>query len=360
MIEAPSSRGPGGPLRLITELTEELCAAWDGYVEQAAHGLPQHLSGWREVLYKTHGYETRYLMAREGERIVGVLPLFLVRSVLVGNTAMTMPGGLCADTAEIALELISRGQEIARQAKVKRFLIQDTRQLWPADLQTSANHVHWIINTQPDVDELWQQLNGNIRRQVRIARRNELSLQIDRVGELLGTFYDTFSRFTHQLGTPIFGRDFLEHVVEAFPGGFNIAVVYKEQQPLGGYFQLQLGRTMYGVWGASLREFLELRPAYLAHWEIVRDASLNGYHALDMGRSPTGSSAAQYKGQWGGVSKPIYQQVAAIGQARSAESIVNKVQTDGKFQFMMRLWPKLPLPIIRYVGPKLRRHVPFA
>lgn len=347
-------------MRTITELTEELCPAWDSYVKQAAHGLPQHLSGWREVLYKTHGYETPYLVAREGERIVGVLPLFLVRSILVGNTAMTMPGGLCADSNEIALELIARGREIARQAKAKRFLIQDTRQVWPADLYTSTNHVYWIVNTRPGVDMLWQQLNGNIRRQVRVAHRNELSVQIDRAGGLLGTFYDIFSRFTHQLGTPIFGRNFLEHVVESFPHGFNIAIVYKKRQPLGGYFQLQLGKTMYGVWGASLREYLELRPAYLAHWEIIRDASLNGYYALDMGRSPTGSSAAHYKRQWGGVSRPIYQQVAGIGQARSAESIVNRVQTDSKVQFMMRLWPKLPLPIVQYVGPKLRRHVPFA
>ena len=101
----------------ITRLTDKDCPTWDAYVKNAVDGLPQHLSGWRKVLYKTYGYETPYLMAREGERVVGVLPLFLARSALVGNTATTMPGGLCADTDEVGMDLIARGKEIARQAE---------------------------------------------------------------------------------------------------------------------------------------------------------------------------------------------------------------------------------------------------
>ena len=347
-------------LTTITELTDQNRAAWDAYVMQAPHGLPQHLSGWRDVLHKANGYETHYLLAREGQQIVGVLPLFVVRSVLLGKTAATMPGGLCADSDAVAAELIAHGQQLARQAKAKRFVLHDTRQVWPADLQTSSHHVHWIMQIEADVEALWKQLDTNIRRQVRIARRNNLSVEIDRTGQQLGAFYDVFSRFTHQLGTPVFGRNFLEQVIEAFPDRFNIAVVYKEQQPIGAYFQFQMGATMYGTWGASLREYLSLRPAYLAHWEILSDACLNGYRCLDMGRSPSGSNAAKYKGQWGGVSKPVFQQTAGLGNGRAATSIADRAQSDGRFQLVMRIWPKLPFPVAQYLGPKLRRHVPFA
>lgn len=344
----------------VTELTESDCPAWDGYVRGAAHGLPFHLSGWRHVLHKTHGYETCYLVAREGERVVGLLPLFFVRSLLTGNTAMTMPGGLCADTKELAAGLISRAMEIAGQAKVKRLILQDTRQVWPGDLQTTTNHVHWVVDVSVDTEALWNGLDGNIRRQVRIAHRNELAVEIDRTGERLSAFYDVFSRYAHQMGTPVFGRDFLEHIVETFPDGFNIVVVSSGQQPIGAYFQLQMGNSVYGMWGATLREYLKQRPVYLAFWEILRDTSENGYHFLDMGRSPTGSSASKYKGQWGGVSRPIYQQVASIGHSHSADSFANGVQTDGKFQLFRQLWPKLPFPVAQYLGPKLRHHVPFA
>lgn len=345
----------------ITELGDQDCPAWDAYVKDASHGLPHHLSGWRQVLRKTHGYETPFLMARDGERVLGVLPTFVVRSFLVGNTAMTMPGGLCAESEDVAAQLIARGKDIATQADAKRFVLQDTRRAWPDDLHTTTDHVHWIVDVRMGSDELWEGLDGNIRRQVRIARRNGLTAEIDRTGKCLGEFYDVFSRCTHQFGTPVFGRDFLEHIIHAFPDGFSIAVVRQEERPIGGYFQLQMGNSVYGMWGATLREYFKQRPVYLAYWEMLSDACQNGYHYLDMGRSPTGSNASKYKAQWGGASKPIYQQVASLGNPHAAAGgEANEIHANGKYQLFMRLWPKLPLPAVQYLGPKLRRHVPFA
>ena len=118
----------------LCELTDDTRIDWDAYVRSAPEGLPTHLSGWRDVLRKTGGYETRYLMARQDGRVVGVLPLFFVRSALVGKSAMTMPGGLCADSNEIAVSLIHEGQSIARLAGMRRFVVQDGRQEWPAGL----------------------------------------------------------------------------------------------------------------------------------------------------------------------------------------------------------------------------------
>lgn len=343
----------------VSELTAPDYPAWDNYVRNATHGLPQHLSGWREVLYKTHGYETPYLFAQEGAQVVGVMPLFLVRSVLLGNRATTMPGGLCADTAEVAAALMAHGQQIAHQSKSKCLTLHDTRQVWPLDLPTSSHHVYWLVSLPANVEAMWEGLASNIRRQVRIARRNGLTVTLDRTGRELATFYDVFSRFTHQSGTPVFGRNFLEHVIEAFPDDFNIAVVYQARQPIGAYFQLQLGQTMYGVWGASLRDYLALRPAYLAYWEILSQACLSSFRYLDMGRSPTASNAAHYKKQWGGIPHPIYQQVLSFGE-QPAAAIAGSVQANSKMQMMRRLWPKLPLPLAQYLGPKLRRHVPFS
>jgi hypothetical protein len=109
-----------------------------------------------------------------------------------------------------------------------------------------------------------------------------------------------------------------------------------------------------------LREYLSQRPAYLAYWEILRYASENGFHFVDMGRSPTGSNASKYKGQWGGVSRPVYQQVASVRSRHSVNSFTERIQSDGKLQLIMRLWPRLPLPLVQYLGPKLRHYVPFA
>jgi FemAB-related protein (PEP-CTERM system-associated) len=344
---------------IITELTAEKQPLWDEYVKKSVSGLPQHLSGWQEVQRETYGHEPHYLMAVEGEKIVGVLPLFLIRSLWLGNTARTMPGGLCADNEIVASALIEAGRDWAKLVKARRFFVADSRQAWQAELSTTTKHVYWVKDVGSDTEALWKGLDGNIRRQVRIARRNKLHVKIDRSGHLLGTFYDVFSDFAHQSGTPLFGRYFLENVIEAFPDGFSIAVVYQEERPLGAYFQLEMGSTTYGMWGGTPAEFLKLRPVYLTFWEILSDAVDQGFQVVDMGRSPADSNASKFKGQWGGASHPVYQQRVVFDRDRAANQN-QEIQMGRPFQLVTYLWPKMPTPIVRYLGPKLRRHVPFA
>ncbi len=348
----------------IEELTERDCAAWDNYVHASPAGLPQHLSGWRTVLRNTYGYATKYLLVRCEHAvnavapIVGVMPLFFVNSLLTGHTAMTMPGGLCADNAEVAQALLARGWEIAHQAHAQRFVVQDSRQPWPVTLHTTSQHVSWLVDVRMGEAALSKKLDRNIRRQIRMARDNQLHAEIDRTSRLLGDFYAVFSRFTHQSGTPVFGWRFLEQIVKEFPNGYNIVIVYKEKKPIGGYFQLEAGKTNYGVWGATLPEYLPLRPVYLAYWEILLDTIAHQFEFLDMGRSPLDSNASAFKRQWGGVCTPIYQQVASRNQATA--SLTTQAQTDRKFHTFRQIWPKLPYPLAQFLGPKLRRHVPFA
>lgn len=149
-------------------------------------------------------------------------------------------------------------------------------------------------------------------------------------------------------------------MAEQFPQGHNIAVVYAGGNPIAGYFQLEMGAANYGVWGAALHEYLELRPVYLAYWELLADSIARGFARLDMGRTPLDSNTSKYKGQWNGQPIPIYQQTAVLRGNSEAASVSARAQSDGKFQLVRQLWPKLPFPVAQFLGPKLRRHVPFA
>lgn len=349
---------------VVTELVQAERGCWDAFVQASPHGLPQHLSGWQDVLSKTYGYDTCYLVAwraanGHGPAIAGVMPLFLVQSPLVGRTAMTMPGGLCAEDETTAAALLDKAREVARRARAKRLVLHDTRQAWPGGLATSCEHESWLVDVRPGHEAVWQGLDRNIRRQVRMAQRNGLTHVVDRSAAKLDDFYQVLSRFTHQSGTPVFGRSFLENTVAVFAQGFNIVMVYHEQQPIGGYFQLEMGNTNYGVWGATLHAYLELRPVYLAYWEILADTMAQGLDWLDMGRSPAGSNASKYKGQWATRSVPIYQQTLALG-AGAATSVVQQTNADARFRSVRQVWPRLPFALAQFLGPRLRRHVPFA
>lgn len=344
----------------VHELNQADCADWDEFVRSTPGGLPLHLSGWREVMQKTYGYRSRYLMARIENDIQGVLPLFAVPSRLTGRRLMTMPGGLCAVNEAAAAQLLEAAEQAAAGDRLKSVVIQDSRNVWSEAWHVESDHVFWLLPLPDTEEELWSQIDGNIRRQVRKARKNGLRAQVDRSGALLPSFYEMFSRFTHQVGTPVFGYNFLANVIHTFPDGFNIAIVWHEDTAVAGYVQLEMGDTMYGMWGAALPEFLNLRSAYLALWEIMSDAIDNGFTFLDMGRSPAGSNASKFKGQWGGESAPIYQLTRRENGHGSAETVTNQVQSDQRFQVFTRVWPKLPYSVATRLGPKLRWHIPFA
>lgn len=350
----------------VRELSQADWKTWDCFVRSTTGALPQHLAGWQQVLANSYGYETPFLgvwcedpRGQQGQRLTGVMPLYLNKSRLLGRTLATLPGGLCTENDEAATALIVAAQEMAQRRRAKRLVLHDTRAVWPGDLQTTCDHEHWIVDLREGEEAAWSGLDRNIRRQVRMAQRNELTALVDRTGERLDDFYAVMTQFTHSVGTPIFGRRFLREVVKAFPGGFNIVMVYREQEPIAGYFQLELGDTNYGVWGGALHQYLDLRPVYLAYWTTMADTIARGMAYLDMGRSPAGTNASKYKGQWATFSKPVYQQTWSPSGTKSV-GVAAQAQSDGRFQLVRDVWPKLPLPVADTVGPWLRRHVPFA
>lgn len=348
----------------IRELHRDEWATWDAFVASSPHGLPQHLAAWQQILERAYGYLTRYLAAWEesasGEvRLVGVMPLFLIDSPLLGRVLTTTPGGMCVEDAGVATALIQAARGYAERLLARRMVLHDTRQVWPEMAQTTCDHEHWLVDVRGGQEAVWSRLDRNIRRQVRMAERNGLAAVIDRTGERLDDFYQVLSRFTHQAGTPIFARRFLREVIAALPGSFSIVMVYRDEEPIGGYFQLEMGETNVGVWGAALHEMLELRPVYLAYWTILADSASRGFATLDMGRSPAGSNASKYKGQWATSCAPVYQQTWSP-DAQSLASVAQQAQQDKRFQLVRRVWPRLPLPVAQALGPLVRWHVPFA
>lgn len=342
----------------IIDLANEQRGAYDQFIDRAPTGLPQHLSGWQDVLAQTYGYKTRFLTAVKDQAIVGAMPLFLIDSPLLGRTVRTMPGGLVASNDTIAAALIDEAKRWTAVSGASRLLIADGRCTWRDEtLQCSSDHVTWTKDLRAGEAAVWQQLHANIRRQVRLARKNDLTVQIRRDAKAIQPFYKLFLQFTHKNGTPLFGLNFLENVVAAFPERFSIALVYRYERPLGGYFQLECGDAVVGLWGASLHQFLKLRPVYLAYWEIMREAMRHEFNTLDMGRSPINANTSRFKGQWGGVSTPIYQ-LSTSSPDRTKRP--PPAEPTEKFRLVRRCWPYLPEPVAKYLGPKLRKHMPFA
>ena len=93
----------------ICALDENKYEKWDEYVKQHPNGTFFHLSGWEIVISRSFGHNTKYLMAVENSRIVGVLPLGHINSTFFGNALVSTPfcvyGGAIADNEVIKTQL---------------------------------------------------------------------------------------------------------------------------------------------------------------------------------------------------------------------------------------------------------------
>lgn len=344
----------------ILELSEEDKPVIDEYTLQAPNALPFHLAGWKEVLQQTYGHPMYYLAAREGGRIEGLLPLMEVRSWLLGHSLTSLPGGICTSSETVAVDLLARAEQLARCRRLDRLVLRDSRQRWPGKLDTQSDFVAYKVELVEDSDALWKGLHKNVRRQVRMARRNGVTVKISREPDAVNEFYRVFSTFTRRMGTPVFGRDFLHRVVDTFHKQFEIALAYYEGAVVGAYLQQQLRGTVFGMWGASLPAYLGLRPNYLIYWEIMRHAAEQGYRYLDMGRSRRGSGTSNFKKQWGGEAHPVYRQYLSLQDFKTTADVSERVQITRWFQLFTQVWCRLPLPLTVFLGARMRRHLPFA
>jgi len=82
---------------------------WDAYVLKHPNSTFFHQIGWKNVAERTYKHKPVYLIARKEGEVRGVLPLFLMRSMIFGKKLVSVPfapyGGVCADD-EIAEKML--------------------------------------------------------------------------------------------------------------------------------------------------------------------------------------------------------------------------------------------------------------
>lgn len=139
------------PVITLRKYTEADKNNWDYYVMQHPQATLYHLSGWKNVIEKTYGHNSLYLMAMQQPEpgnqqlvtrnsqaatrnpIVGILPLVHLKHFLFGNTLVSMPffdmGGILADNDEIEKALLYEAVKLCQKLKVQSIELRHTNHL---------------------------------------------------------------------------------------------------------------------------------------------------------------------------------------------------------------------------------------
>lgn len=329
--------------------------AWDSYVYQSPHASYCHLSGWRRVIQRAYRHQSLYLWARNNGKVEGILPLVLIRSPFFGCSLVSLPfldeGGICANNPQIIRELYYQACQLLQEHKVD-FLDLRHRQSTVLDLPRHGAKVTLTLDLLDDPERMWKRFNAKLRNQIRKAIKSELTASWHG-SEGLSDFYEVFASNMRDLGSPVHSPDFFAAIFEEFPDCTRFILIRKGEQTIGGGVCFVFKETLLVPWASALREYRTCCPNNLLYWEAIRWGCEKGYRRFDFGRSSPGSGTYHFKKQWGTREEPLHWQ----GISRKSQHMTMISADDTKYQWIIRLWRRLPLRITKQLGPILRRQM---
>jgi serine/alanine adding enzyme len=346
----------------ITHLGFSRIAAWDTFVLVHESANLYHLSGWRNVIRSTYGHSPHYLMASRNDTISGILPLIHLKSLLFGNSLVSMPffdmGGILAEDIGIERALLDEAVRLARDLGADLDLRHDRplSRLGPHAVQApvSVNKVRMLLELPHSSEALFASLKSKLRSQIRKPIKEGLKTRIGGE-ELIRDFYTVFAKNMRDLGSPVHSINLIGNVLKEFRMTARIIMVYKEQTPVASGLVIPFKHTMQNPWASALREYSRLSPNMLLYWAMLEYACQRGCRYFDFGRSTPGEGTYHFKEQWG--AKPEALHWYYFSRSNPAGAGNAKPSEKAGFSSAIRIWKRLPVPVTRVFGPLIRKHI---
>jgi serine/alanine adding enzyme len=330
-------------------------AEWDRWMVDAPGSTFCHLAGWRQVMEDVLGHRAVYLTARDGSGAwVGALPLVEVRSRMLGSYLLSMPflnyGGPVGDESARAL-LAAEAATRARAAGVKLMELR-SRSPVPGGLAASSRKVAVLLPLPGTTEELWKTtFKAKLRSQVRRPIRDGMTATFG--ADLVGPFYQVFTRNMRDLGTPVLSRSFFERIARVFAGTVEFCVVWKGDHPVAAGCGFVWGDEFEITWASSLREWSRSAPNMLLYSAFMERMIERGVRTFNFGRCTPGGGTHRFKLQWGGVDEPLpWAQWSPNGVTATPSP------DTPLFRIATASWKRLPLPVANLLGPVLARRLP--
>lgn len=345
---------------------QEYDARWDEFTFAHPAGTFFHQWKWREVIAAAFGYEPYYLFAEEGGKLAGVLPLFLVRSLLFGRSLVALPlgvyGGVVADTAETETLLVQKAMAIANEVGAKYIELRGNpylerelkapNEISGAAVEQKDLYVTFIGEIDPSDEANLNRIPRKQRRMVRQGEKHGLKAMID--NSRLREFYAVYAASVRNLGTPVYGYAYFAKLVESFGDACKVFLVEYRDKVVASVMVFFYKDQVMPYYGGALKEYLSLAPNDFMYWEVLRYAAAHDYKMFDFGRSKEGTGAFNFKRHWGFEPRPLPYFYYPV----KSRAIPDTSPLNPKLQWAIRIWRNLPLKLTMALGPRIVRHIP--
>jgi lipid II:glycine glycyltransferase (peptidoglycan interpeptide bridge formation enzyme) len=285
---------------------------WDEFVKSSPMGEIYSSSTWRRVVEKSFGHiRARHLIVKDGNsgHIVSALPLYEVKSWLLGKRLVSVPfGTLCdplAKSHEDFTALVEHALGLKKKLGYKRIelkIFKTADQLDKEKLTLLTTHKHHYLLLDKEFSALTKGFKRTVRQAVRKAEDSGLRVEDSAGEEGLRAFYRLYMMTRKRNSVPTQPYKFFRNLWEEFQksGAISLRLVKKDEKVIcGGIILSFKGRTSLEFL-ASDSDFLQLRPNHLLAWEAIKRAQESGSEVFDFGRTaPDDEGLMRFKTYWG-------------------------------------------------------------
>jgi CelD/BcsL family acetyltransferase involved in cellulose biosynthesis len=169
-------------------------------------------------------------------------------------------------------------------------------------LRTACRAVLHATPLDVHVDELHGRLSGSARRNIAVAQRSEVRVEVRPDLDAVRAFHRLHVRLRKQkyqlLAQPF---NFFHRLWQKFsPSGRIVTLLASRgREVVAGAIFVEWSGVFYYKFGASLPEHLHLRPNDAIYWLGIQQAAERGLHSVDWGLTDlTQSGLVAYKRKW--------------------------------------------------------------
>jgi FemAB-related protein (PEP-CTERM system-associated) len=347
----------------IRRFTDSDRHTWDTYVLAHPDGYAYHRCAWKDAVERAYGFDGIYLMAEEGGRLGGVLPLVDFKLPLFGRTLVSLPycdvGGILADDDQIAAALQDHAVRLAHDLGARGLELRNGRKQGTAP-DSAVHKVRMLLELPESSDALLAGLKAKLRSQVKKPLRDGLTATLGGA-ELGEEFYRVFCENMRDLGSPVHSFRWVQAILAAYGEQARVGMVrLADGTPAAAGIILLHGDKVSIPWASALRRYNRWNPNMLLYWTFLAFAADHDYCQFDFGRSTPEEGTYRFKEQWGARPQPLFWYDPTTPERDAGPSSrggSRSGRSSSQRRLVANLWSQLPETGANWLGPRIRKYI---
>lgn len=332
------------------------CSRWDAYVEKNPAATVYHMSAWGRAVSRSMGHKCYYITVEENDEICALIPLIHVKSMLFGNSLVSVAfatnGGPLFDNGDALRVLDEECRKLTEKLNADYLECRNMDAVhddWPVKKDMYST---FRKELSADNEENMLAIPRKQRAMVRKGIKFDLKAVIDDFPDRLFAMY---SESVRNLGSPVFPKKLFYCLKQEYGENCEILTIETDQgKAVSSVMTFYFRDEVVPYYGGGTFEARGLAANDFMYWSLMeRAASVRHCRIFDFGRSKNGTGAFSFKKNWGFEPKPLNYEFILKNGAEMPD--INPL--NPKYQLMIKVWKKLPLPLANIVGPLISKYL---